>query len=268
MKFSVLMSVYNKEKSQYLDEAISSIINQTQKPNQIVIIKDGKLSRDLDEIIEKYEKEYPDLIDIYAFEENRGLAIALNKGLELCMYEYVARMDSDDVALKDRFEKQILYLEQNPDIDILGGWIEEYDENLEKRLSIRKVPLKDKEIKEDMKRVCPFNHSTVIYKKSKVLKISGYKSIKLEDYDLWARMMIEGYKMENLMDVLVKNRTGKTMYKKRSGVKYVKGIIKLEKRFLNYNIINKIEFISNVVQRSALALSPIWLKSFIYPKIR
>lgn len=268
MKFSVLMPVYFKEKTKYLDESIKSIIEQTLKPNQIVIIKDGKFPAELNKVIEKYKSKYNNLIDIYEFEKNVGIAKALNKGLSICKYEYIARMDSDDVCKNDRFEKQMNYLQKNTELDILGGIIEEYDEGMNKLLSKREVPKKEENIKLNIKKENPFNHSTVIFKKETILKLGGYKNIKLEDYDLWARMVINNCKMENLNEILVKNRTGITMYKKHSGIKYVKDIIEIENKLYEYKLINKGEYAINLIKRIPLALCPVQLKRFIYPFIR
>lgn len=130
MKFSVLLSVYNGENAENLKEALQSIINQSRKPNQIVIIKDGKLNEQLEQTIKNIYDKYPDIIKTYGYEENKGLGYALQKGITICDYEYVARMDSDDIARKNRFKIQMEYLEKHPDIDVLGGYIQEYDEEM------------------------------------------------------------------------------------------------------------------------------------------
>ena len=227
MKVSVLISVYYKEKPQNLKEALESIIKQTVMPNQIVIIKDGKLTSELEKVLEIYKKKYKDLIEIYGLDRNVGLGQALKYGIEKCKYEYIARQDSDDISVKERFQKQISYLQENQDIDILGGYIEEYDENMKKLLSVRKVPLSSEGIKKYIKKQCPFNHGTVIMKKKAVIDAGNYNSVILEDYDLWARMVKCNAKMENISVVLGKNRTGKTLYKKHGGKSRIKSIIEI-----------------------------------------
>lgn len=267
MKISVLMSVYYKEKPQNLKEALDSLINQTIMPNQIVIVKDGKLTDELENILEDYEKEYSDLIEVYSKTKNMGLGQALKFGIEKCKYEYIARQDSDDISVKERFEKQISYLKEHKDIDVLGGYIEEYDENLEKFLSIRKVPLTNYEICKYIKKQCPFNHGTVIMKKDTVINVGNYNSVKLEDYDLWARMAKAKVKMENLPIILGKNRTGKTLYKKHGGRGRIKSIIEIENKLLKYGIINKMQCTINIIERSIVALMPIGIRKIIYTKI-
>lgn len=158
MKFSVLMSVYNKEKSEYLKESLDSILEQTYKPNEIVLVKDGELNEELEKVILEYKKNNKDLIKTISLAKQEKLGGALKIGVNYCSNEYIARMDTDDVSLKDRFEKQIKYLEKNFEIDLLGGYIEEYDESLIKMIDVKKVPLKLNEIKEKIKRENPFNH--------------------------------------------------------------------------------------------------------------
>lgn len=267
MDISVLMSVYYKEKPQYLDESINSIIRQTYKPKQIVIIKDGKLTKELDRVIDKYKNKFSELIDVYTLEKNQGLGLALRFGVEKCRYDYVARMDSDDISREDRFEKQVKYLEENKDIDILGGYIQEYDETMDKEISIKKVPLNHMEIYDSMKKKNPFNHSTVVMKKESILESENYRDYKIEDYDLWIRMKMKNMKMANLEDILVNYRTSYDMYKRRTGIKYLKGIIVIEKELLDYEIINKVEYTKNIITRSLLAFIPPKIKMLLYPKL-
>lgn len=267
MNISVLISVYDKENPQYLKEAIASVINQTYKPKQIVIVKDGELTKKLDRIIYNYKNKFPELIDIYKLEQNQGLGFALRFGIEKCKCDYIARMDSDDISKNYRFEKQINYLEKNKDIDILGGYIQEFNKTMEKKLSIRRVPLNNEEIYAEIKKSNPFNHSTVIMKKKSVLEVGNYRDCKIEDYDLWIRMRKKNMKMSNLDDILVNYRTSYSMYKRRTGIKYLKGIIIIEKELLEYKIINKLEYIKNVIIRTFLAFIPSSIKMLLYPNI-
>ena len=267
MEFSVLMPVCNKEKVEYLKKSIESIIEQTRKPNQIVIVKDGKLSKGLNEAIEKYKKKYPKMIDVLELSKQKSLGLVLNKGIQVCKYRYIARMDSDDIARKDRFEKQINYLQKHPDVDLLGGYIQEYDENMKKATSMRKVPLTQEEIYKEIVKQSPFNHSTVILKRQSILAIEGYKDCLLEDYDLWIRMRLKNMKMENLPEVLVDYRTSLHMYKRRTGIKYLRGIIKIEKLLLENKLMNLFQYVKNVTVRTGIAFVPSQIKLVLYPKI-
>lgn len=267
MKFSVLMSVYKEENEKYLSEALESIINQTVRPDQIVIVKDGELTEKLELVIDNYSKKYNKLIKIYGYKENKGLGYALQNGILQCDYEYVARMDSDDISRKDRFEKQIRYIEQNPNIDILGGYLQEKDAKMSRKVSVKKVPVTKKEIYKNIGKECPFNHSTVILKKSAVITAQNYKTELIEDYGLWIRMYLNNCYMENLPEILVDYRTSKKMYKRRTGIKYLKGIKKIEDIMLEHKIITRFQYIINMLERTILAIIPSKVKTYIYPKI-
>lgn len=169
-KYSVLMSLYIKEKPEYLDQAIHSMVNQTLKPDEIVIVKDGLITNELQNVLEKYNNKYPDLFHIVGYEDNRGLGNALNYGLTYCKNELVARMDTDDIAVIDRCEKQIDFMKKHPEITVVGGEIEEFMNDIENSIGKRLVPCSDIEIKKYMKKRCPFNHMTVMFKKMKLLK--------------------------------------------------------------------------------------------------
>lgn len=266
IEISVLMPVYYKEKVEYFRQALDSIINQTVKPNQIVIIKDGKLTEQLNKTIEMYKNEYSQLIESYDIEKSNGLGNALKYGVKKCKYKYIARVDSDDISLPYRFEKQVKYLMSNPDIDILGGQIEEYDENMKQRLLTRNVPLTQYDINEFIKYQSPFNHGTVLMKKEAVIKSGNYNNTQFEDYDLWARMLIDNCKMANIDTVLCKNRTGKEFYKRRSGFKQVKRAIEIERRLLKYKIIDKRTYVKNIIFRTIFALTPVNAKKYLYKK--
>ena len=268
MKISVLMSIYDKEKAEYLETALESIVNQTLKPDQFVIIEDGNISKELKQVLKKYKKKYPQMIEIYSLKEKVGLGRALKYGVLKCKNEYIARMDSDDIAPLYRLEEQSKILENNPKLDILGGYIEEYDEQMKELISIRKVPHTQGEISQFIKTQSPFNHGTVVIKKNAIIKSGNYNMVQLEDYDPWARMLLNGCKMANTDMILGKNRTGKEMYKRRSGIKQIKKILEIEKNLLKYKIINKRIYIVNIIVRSMFALIPTNFKKNFYKIIR
>ena len=170
-KYSVLMSLYIKEKPDYLRHALDSMINQTIKPDEIVLVEDGPLTDELYAVVEAYK----DQLHLIVNNTNLGLGPALNRGLEACKNELVARMDTDDIAVLDRCEKQIRFLEDNPAITIVGGQIEEFIDDPSNITGRRIVPETDKELKAYMKKRCPFNHMTVMFKKSDVIKAGNYQ---------------------------------------------------------------------------------------------
>ncbi|SDN09047.1 Glycosyl transferase family 2 [Fictibacillus solisalsi] len=267
MKFSVLMSVYFKENPYFLDQSINSIINQTIVPNEIVLVKDGILTEELNSIINKYIKKYPSLFKIIDFKENQGLGKALREGVKACSYEIIARMDTDDIAVKDRFQKQLSYLRDNIEIDLVGSYIEEFEDNINNVLAIKRVPIHHYDIYNYAKKRNPLNHMTVMYRKQAVLKAGNYKSFSWnEDYYLWVRMLVNSSKMYNLPEVLVHARTGNSMFERRGGKNYAQADIKLQIEYYKLGFINMKEFILNIILRTSIRFLPNKIRAFIYLK--
>lgn len=264
MKFSVLMSVYYREKASFLEEALTSILTQTVMPSEIVCVKDGKLTDELNEVLDKFSAQYEGMFKFIEFENNQGLGTALRKGVEECSYDIIARMDTDDIAVPSRFEVELLTIKEK-NLDIVGSNIAEFDGNIENIISERKVPNSDDDIKKYAKKRNPFNHMTVMYKKSAVLKAGNYKDfLWFEDYALWVRMIITGAKMYNIQEDLVYARTGVNMFERRGGVKYIKREYKMQKGMLELKFISYKEFIFNVTTRSVVRIIPNKLRALIY----
>lgn len=262
------MSVYYKEKPSYLKEAISSILNQSLKPSEIVLIKDGKLTQELDDVIDDFVSCNPDLFKIISFDNNKGLGTALREGVLNCSYDIIARMDTDDIAKPDRFEKQLNIFKGNPEIDIVGSYIDEFDGNIDNIISRRIVPVNDSDIKKYAKRRNPFNHMTVMYRKKSVLEAGNYQPFLWnEDYYLWVRMILKGCKMYNIPESLVFARTGSDMFERRGGIKYIKHELNLQKEFLELGFINVYEYITNIIIRSTIRLIPNKARSLIYTRL-
>ncbi len=220
-QFSVLLPVYYREKPEYLRLALDSLLNQSLPPTEIVLVKDGPLTPDLDHVICGYADLLP--LKIIALEKNIGLGEALHFGLDHCTYEYVARMDSDDICVRERFEKQAKIFLKNPDLDILGSYLKEFVYEVGDLEVIRRVPLKHEEIFTYTFYRCPFNHPTVMFKKSAVLKAGSYKKMPFfEDYYLWIRMANAGCHFQNTDEVLLNYRIGNNMISRRHGLKYAK----------------------------------------------
>ena len=232
MKFSVLMSVYKKDIPEYLNQAIESVLNQTIKPSEIVIVVDGPVSIELKDILEKYKGEY-DIFKIIYLKENQGLGDALRIGMKYCTYNIVARMDSDDISVSNRFENQIREFETDKNLDIVGGQIYEFIDNKENIICSRNVPLENNDIYKYAKKRCPFNHMTVMFKKDSVLKCGGYLHwYNNEDYYLWIRMIENNAKLKNIPEYLVNVRVGKEMYQRRGGIQYFKSEYRITKIFI------------------------------------
>lgn len=268
MKFSVLMSVYKNDNPIHFRQSLESVSTmQTVKPNQIVIVQDGPVSNEINSIIKDVEIQFTEIeFTILRKEKQQGLAAALNDGLEKCKYEYIARMDADDVAVENRFELQITELDNNKQIDILGGYIAEFDNNPDILGSIRKVGLTQEEILKMAKHRCPFNHMTVIYKKSKVLQCGGYNTEfgKLEDYKLWVDMIKNNCICQNLPCVLIKMRVGNGMIQRRSNPREITDWDRLQMDLLEAGIVKKFEVVENKIYIRVFTYMPVMVKKFLY----
>lgn len=262
MDFSVLMSVYYKEQAEYLDKALESIlINQTLKPAELVLVADGQLTDELYSTINKYKKLFVAL-KLVQLPKNVGLGKALNEGLKNCSYEWVARMDSDDISMPNRFEKQLYHLENNPNIDVLGTALSEFENNPNEIKAIKKCP---SNIDSYIKFRSPLNHPTVIYKKSSVLSVGGYTHCPfMEDYHLWIRMYTAGLTLTSLQESLYYFKMDSDTFQRRGGKQYVKSEYQIQKLLLSSKIISFPRFIFNVAIRCSSRLIPNSLRAFIY----
>ncbi|GLY61598.1 amylovoran biosynthesis protein AmsE [Pectobacterium carotovorum subsp. carotovorum] len=228
LKFSVLMSVYKNEIPNNFDESLNSLFEQKLKPDEVVIVIDGPVDSSIIDVINKW-RGYLNLV-VIPLKENVGLGRALNTGLDVCRYELVARMDTDDISEPERFLKQINHMHKNPDVFLLGSSVEEYDEEMKNGLGIKKVPISHHDVLNFSKRRNPFNHMSVVFKKSAIISVGGYQDHKfMEDYNLWLRIIAAGYRIENLPDVLLKVRFDQKSIYRRSGLNYILSEIKLFK---------------------------------------
>ena len=209
MNFSVLMSIYKKEEPKYFNRAMQSIWDeQTVKPDEIVLVQDGPLTDGLHKAIDEWKAKIGEVFKTVPLEKNVGLGDALNAGIKHCSYELIARMDTDDISIPNRFEKQLKAFENNY-IDICSSWVSEFDSDENEIISYRKLPEKHNEIIVYSKMRSPINHPAVMYKKSIVEKAGGYKHMLwMEDYYLWARMLLSGAKFYNIQEPLVNMRAG------------------------------------------------------------
>lgn len=253
--YSVLMSVYINEKPEYLKQAVYSMLNQSVAPSEIVIVEDGELTKELYDVINGFVVSFPDIMKIVVNEKNLGLGKSLARGLDECAFELVARMDSDDISVESRCEKQLYFLSENPNVDIVGTNISEFIGSVDNVVGHRNVPDSHIEICEFLKRRCPFNHVTVMFKKSAVYKAGGYLDWHYnEDYYLWIRMYLSGAQFANLDESLVFARVGREMYSRRGGKKYYESERNLLKFMYDNNIIDYGEYVKGkairfVVQR-------------------
>ena len=267
-KFSVLMSLYIKEKTEYFDECMQSMLSQTILPSEIVIVFDGPISDELRKTVERYKTENPDWIKTVENEKNKGLGLALADGVPACTYELIARMDTDDIARADRFEKQLEMFMNDSELDICGSHIIEFEGQIDNILSKRNVPIRHKEIAEYQKQRSAFNHMTVMFKKSTVLRAGNYEHCPLmEDDMMWVRMLIAGAKCANVDDYLVYARTGNAMFERRGGWAYYKKYKSGRKKILDTGYISEWDYFFTITIQFVVALVPGKLRGFIFKKV-
>lgn len=223
MKFSVLSSIYHKENPQYFNECMESIwANQTIKPTEMILVKDGPLINELDRVIDQWKERLGDVLKVIVLPQNVGLGKALNEGLRYCSYDWVFRMDTDDICVKERFEKQIAYIDLHSEVVLLGGQIEEFNATPSKIMAKRFVPITQQDIILFAQKRSPFNHPTVAYRKDIIEKLGGYQHhLLMEDYNLWIRVLAQQYETANLPDTLLYMRTN-GMHGRRRGLNYIK----------------------------------------------
>lgn len=269
-RFSIVTSVYRNDNTKYVANALNSITSaQTMKPDEVILIVDGPVPEDLKNLIITISNESLGLYNVIWLPENKGLGNALRIGVEHAKNDIIARMDSDDIAAPDRFAKQMEYMEKHPECDIVGGQITEFIGTESNIVGERIVPLDNSDIYKWIKQRCPFNHMTVMFRRSRILEVGNYLDWHYnEDYYLWIRMAEAGYQFANLPDTLVNVRVGKEMYQRRGGWKYFQSEKGLQDYMLNHNIISLPRYCYNVLGRFIIQVAmPNKLRGFIFQKL-
>lgn len=251
-KFSVCMSVYKNDNTTDFAEAVLSIYNQTCPPDEIVLVVDGPVPAIMHDTIRAL-KEKTGIMKVIQLEQNMGHAIARQTGLEAARNELCAVMDADDISVPDRFEKQLKAFEEHPEVSVVGGLIREFIDRPDNVVGTRIVPEHDVDIKAYLKSRCPMNLVTVMLKKSDVMKVGGYLDWYCEeDYYLWIRLTLGGYKFYNIQENLVNVRVGKEMYQRRGGMEYFRSEARLQKYMLDHKVISLPRYLYNVAIRWAV----------------
>lgn len=266
-KYSVLMSLYIKEKPEYLSLAIQSMLDQTVKPDEIVIVKDGQITEELRAVLDECAGRYPEIFNIVGYEKNRGLGLALNYGLEHARNELVARMDTDDISKSDRCEKQLKVFEKSPELAIVGSYVDEFYSTPDKIVSTRRVPIEHKDIYEYAKKRSAFNHPAVMYRKSAVLGVGGYGNLRRnQDVDLFGRMLFSGYKAANVGEALLWFRSNDDLAKRRKSWENTKSYIDTIKKFWKMGYSSFGDYMMIAVAQTGMFLCPAKLQHWIYKK--
>lgn len=267
-RFSVCMSVYKNDNPADFSVAIDSILNQTVKPNEIILVEDGPVPAELENLITQIESRV-DILKVVRLPKNVGHAGARQTAMNEASNDLIAVMDSDDIAVNNRFELQLKAFEQNNEASVIGGQIKEFVGTPDNIVGERIVPQNDGDIKSYLKARCPLNLVTVMYRKSDVEKVGGFIDWYCEeDYYLWIRLAQSGFKFCNINENLVNVRVGKEMYQRRGGFKYFKSEAKLQGYMLRHGIISFPRYCYNVAGRFAVQVAmPNKLRGFIFQKL-
>lgn len=225
-QYSVLMTVYDKELPENLNESLESMLMQSYPPSDFVLVCDGKLTAELNIIAKSFQNEYKKIFKIIRIDENVGVGKAVNRGIKACRCDYIVRMDSDDISMPDRCIKEMLLFAVKPELDIVGTYVEEFDDRSDETIGIKEVPLIHEDILAYSKRRNPFNRQSVAFRKSKAMEIGGYSNLKLcEDYEFVVRMLAGGAKGQNIPEALVRYRVNENTPEIRKSWKLTKGFI-------------------------------------------
>lgn len=273
IRFSVITSIYKSDVPAFVHIAFESLLNQSRRPDEIVIVGDGPVPATLEAEVENLKErvareQLPVEVNYLPQEKNGGLGEAMRIAVENAKYPYLARMDSDDICLPDRFEKQMKCFEEDPELSLVGGMITEFDGEPENIIAERILPLDDVGIKKMMRGRCAVNHVTVIFKKEDLLKSGNYQPFwKQEDHYLWARMMEHGCKFRNIPDIVVNVRSGKDQIARRGGWRFYKSVVRVFWYMYQHRLISFGYFIYICVVRGVVQLlMPNWLRTWIYMK--
>lgn len=265
MNYSVLMTVYKNDNPEYFSKSLLSMLTQSLPTNDFVIVKDGPITEQLQKVIDDIEKKYPGIINQVGLKKNVGLGLALNEGLRVCKNELVARMDADDISLQNRCEEQIKHFIIDNNLDIIGCPVDEFIENEKNIIFTRMVPETHEEIYKYAKQRDPFNHPTVMYKKSKVLAVGGYKDLrKNQDTDLWIRMLVSGCKTMNLKQSLLLFRFEEDTYKRRKNWLNTKLLISIRYNAYKIGFNSFLDFLKVAFIQLLIYFMPINFQKWIY----
>lgn len=267
MKYSVLLTVYKSDNPEYFKLSLESMINQTKPSNDIVVVKDGPVTEQIENVIGELQKEHPEIHPLQ-LENNMGLGLALNEGLKFCQNELIARMDADDISMPTRCEKQLELFETNPELDIVGCPVKEFVDTPDNIVGKRNVPLDNEAIHKYNRRRDPFNHPTVMYRKSKVMRYGPYANYrKNQDTDLWIKLLSNGCKAANHPEYLLIFRFDEGTYKKRKSWINTKLLIEIRKNAWKNGCCSFVDFIFVACAQFGIFILPEGFQKFVYAKL-
>ncbi|MGH1285832.1 glycosyltransferase [Bacillus toyonensis] len=265
MNYSVLMTVYKNDNPSYLKKSMLSILNQSILTNDFIVVKDGPITEELQNVIDLMDEEFPSIIKQVDLKVNVGLGLALNEGLKVCKNDIVARMDADDISLSTRCELQLQEFEKDIELDIVGCDVDEFMGDEDNIICTRSVPGTNEDIYRYAKQRDPFNHPTVMYKKKKILALGGYKDLrKNQDTDLWLRMLMSGCKGKNINQSLLLFRFEDETYKRRKNWLNTKSLINIRYHAFREGFSGFGDFSKICIMQILIYVMPIKFQRWIY----
>lgn len=266
--YSVLMSVYRRERPEYLRIALDSMIGQTIKPSEIVMVKDGQLTEDLDEVLDEYGLRYPKLFRFVSYEENRGLGFALREGVRACTHEIIARMDTDDYSYPNRMEIQLRAM-CDDGYDMVGSQVSEFIDDPNNPVAITALPEGPEEIRSYSKRRNPFRHPPMTFRKSRVIEAGNYGPdfLYFEDWDLFNRMLAIGCRARNIHETLVAMRVSSDFYSRRGGLPYLGHAWDFKKAQFERGYFTAGDLIISFIPQAVVCLLPNTVRSLVYSRL-
>ncbi|WP_236039481.1 glycosyltransferase [Haloarcula salinisoli] len=266
--FSVVLPVYHGDDPQHFNKAVESLASQTVIPDEVVVVEDGPLTDSLERILSDWSTEFPGNFRRCRHESNKGLSVALRTGVKAASNDLVARMDADDLSVEDRFETQLQFLIDNPETDVVGGYIAEFSSDPSDISALRKVPHQHDAIRRKARFRSPMNHGSVMFRRDSVLQVGNYRSVdRMEDYGLWVRLLLSGATFRNIPKVLLKVRAGNQLYDRRGGWEYAREELRLQTEFYRWGFTSLPIFILNVSFRSVLRLIPNRVRRLVYQQL-
>ena len=261
--FTLLLSVWDGDQPEHLLQAFCSAVDeQTLRPAQVVIVRDGPVRDELDACLADLHKTSPVPVTLVPLESNRGLGPALDAGMAASQFDVIARMDADDVAMPHRFEVEIPLIAE---ADIVGAGLLEFVEDIENVVGQRVPPTDPEQIQRYARMHDPFNHPTVVYRRQAVQAAGGYGDLPLmEDYALFARMLQNGARAVNVAEPLVYYRVGATAFKRRGGADLLRSELRLQREFRRQRFTTPAEYARNVMVRGGYRLIPWWARRAVY----
>lgn len=266
-KYSVLIELCRSELPENLNVCLESMLMQSYPPSELVLVCRQDLTNELRIIVKSFQNEYKDIFRIVSAGDDMTVGQALNKGIEACSYDYIVRMDSDDISKEDRCLKQMTLFAIKPNLSISGTFVEEFDSQTGQPIDIKRVPVLHQEITKYAKKRNPFNRQTVAFKKSAALAVGGYSdSAEFEDYELIVKMLMNGQYGQNIPEPLVRYRVSEDTFRQRKSLKRTKAFIRVRRTFCQYGFCKFRDLIMPCSVQCLLTIMPRRFTKWFYKK--